>query len=330
MTKRKNTGFTLLEMLLVLAIISVLLAMGINYYQQKMLSMRIERTVIQSEQILNAGLAYFVANGKWPCAAGSFGESSGCPLDNLISQNYLPNKIIVSPWGQKYEIGVSASDTTGTIKQQSNFYVYTQIPAMVNSAVVATTIMGQLPMAYISSQEVSEMPPQSSGCTDGTSCYVIASVNIPGQTLNYASAVNFAGIYNHGACVPQPDCPATTTPQILVTPTSVSGWGGAATSGGASNAIYPISSFSAYARGSATSGTSPPVCDDGYSIACTDASGNSAANYWRVCLQLVTEKGPFSFAGAGANFAQGITLMAITRCAISNEQSGSAYQVFTP
>ena len=46
----------------------------------------------------------------------------------------------------------------------------------------------------------------SAGSSANT-CEVVAAVNIPGQNLNNAGAVTFAGLYYHGGCVPVPQCP---------------------------------------------------------------------------------------------------------------------------
>src|SRR3990167_4197367 len=109
MVTRQNVGFTLLEMLLVLVIVAALLVIGMNYMQQKATAMRIDRTALQMQQILNAGLAYYVSNGKWPCDPGQYGEVNGCPLSFLKTNNYLPNINILGPWGQAIEIGVASA-----------------------------------------------------------------------------------------------------------------------------------------------------------------------------------------------------------------------------
>ena len=334
MVTRQNVGFTLLEMLLVLVIVAALLVIGMNYMQQKATAMRIDRTALQMQQILNAGLAYYVSNGKWPCDPGQYGDTN-CSLDRLKADNYLPNTSILSPWGQVISMGVASAGSPSPTGQLANFYVYTKIPAINSSAVIANVIAGRLPMAY-TTRAVTAMPPATTpACSSGINCYVVTSVTIPGQNLNNASAINFAGIYNHGGCVPVPSCPASTTPQIMVAPASVSGFGTSATAptadaftGTPPNAtpnVYPISSFTAYATGP---DAAPPSCDN-YVPAC---GGTPSGLYWRVCAKIVTEKGTSNLTlllSASNKLADGITLIAFTRCAITGEPAGSTYKVFT-
>lgn len=323
-------GFTLIEMLLVLVIISMIIYMAVGYIEQRTLQTRMDRTSLQMQQILNAGLAYYVAHGSWP---------PNPALSNLQG-TYLPPSSIPfqSPWGQQY-VAVGAQGTP-----PAQFFVYTNITAGGSTTAAANIIAGKLPLAYTTSAAPSGNSPPASGsacAATATSCYVVASVNIPGQNLNNAPAVNFAGVYNHGGCVPVPTCPVdntgtTMTPEIMVVPVSVSG----VNDPGSPNNYYPISSFTAYATSNTGAGntptdTSPPGCTTGGANPSTtpDCTANlqttgTAAAYWRVCLQVITEKGDVNSTNTD-QWGKDVTLMAITRCAIQNEPSGSNFNVFS-
>ena len=140
-----------------------------------------------------------------------------------------------------------------------------------------------------------------------------------------ASNVNFAGLYHHGACVPVPSCPVdasgnTMTPQVMVVPVSVSGLYTNSTD------VYPISSFTGYAVG--PDANPGPCVSGGGAPSCTvDISGPPAASSWRVCLQIVTEQGTVTSSSSG--WGEKVTLLAITRCSISNEPAGSTFSVYT-
>ncbi|HLB42959.1 MAG TPA: type II secretion system protein [Gammaproteobacteria bacterium] len=320
---RSDPGFTLIEMLLVLVIISVLFVMGMNYTEQRTTALRIDRTVMQMEQILNASLSYYVANGEWPynlrCLQTIDDEGLG-----QCNTRYLPGSttnLIFNPWRALY--------TTGSPPGlPAVYYAVTSLPRA-----YAPAVAGRLPMGFTLNAAADPLtidPATRQGaCPAAGSCYIAASVTIPGQNLNNAAAINFAGVYNHGGCVPVPVCPGGSTmlPQIMVAIGSASGFMGDVT--GTDPNVYPISSFTAYARGGLGSGTLPPRCDDNFPAGaarrCVDVSGTNATDYWRVCLQLVTEKGSYAFT---TNFAKGVTLVAFTRCAITNERSGSTYEVF--
>lgn len=309
--RSKETGFTLIEVLLVLVILSIFIFASVGYIQQKALQMRMDRTSTQMQQILNAGLSYYVANGAWPTALTD------------LQGTYLPTTSVTmkNPWGQDYAIDSASNPKL--------FYVYTRINVVSSQGAfaAASVIAGTLPLSYTSNDSGGTPPSASSPCTaSDTNCYVVASVNIPGQNLNNASAVNFAGLYHNGACVPVPDCPVdktgtTMTPQIIVAPVQVSG----AADPADVNNVFPISGFTAYAIGP---DASPGECSSGEgSPACT--GGGSSGQFWRVCVQVVTENGMLT-SGLGTTWGQQQTVMAMTRCAINLEPAGSDFSVFTP
>jgi prepilin-type N-terminal cleavage/methylation domain-containing protein len=323
--KQNRQGFTLIEMLLVMVVVSMLIVMGMNYYQQKVQEMRVDKATAQLQQILNAGLSYYVANGTWPTDLACLQGTGG----GTCTQAYLP-ATLKSPWGTDY---VALATTT-------NFYAYTSVTAASNATANSTamTIAGRLPLGYVANA-VTATPPTAAACS-GNTCYVVSSVNIPGQNLNNATAVNFAGLYHHGACVPVPVCPVdrsgnTMIPSIIVVPAQISG-----TNDPSSSNVYPISSFTAYATAPATQPQNPDNCDRadryvaGASADCTssaNSAGPAANAYWRVCVQVVTEKGDLRDTRASDPnpWGQDATVAAFTRCAISNESSGSTFSVFS-
>lgn len=314
-TQKKVAGFTLIEILLVLVIGSMLIFMGLNYVQLRSLSQRQDITALQMQQILNAGLAYYVSNGRWPTN-----------LAQLVSSGYLPTTPR-SPWGTTYVVAPSSNNFL--------LYVWTSVTAAGGSTTgsaraSANLIAGQLPLGYAS--RTNGTPPTSGqACTAAsTTCYVVGSVNTPGQNLNNATAINFAGVYSHGGCVPVPTCPPSPTgttmqPQVYIVPVSLSG----ANDTGSSSNVYPISSFTAYATGGTSA--SPPACTTGISNSlptsppCGTVTGSPASGrYWRACVQIVTTKGDVRTTRTD-RWGNIVKLGAFTRCGITNEPSGSNY-----
>lgn len=326
------SGFTLIETLLVLVIISIIIYASIGYMQQRATQMRFDRTSTQMQQILNAGLSYYVANGNWPTS-----------LTELQNKGFLPKINMTNPWGNPYTVAVPNNNL---------FYVYTEINVVTGKnggAYAATTaISGTLPLAYTSNSAGN--PPDASkpcGATDAV-CYVAAAVNIPGQNVNNATSVNYAGLYHPGACVQVPQCPvdttgATMTPQIYVSPVQVSG----TTDANNPNDAYPITSFTAYATGGIGGSATPDACGKaainnvqtglyyqspstsiGMPCGGTDTrynTGTPSGKYWRVCLNLVGQ----NQVAKGNAWGQKQTLLAITRCVITNEtKTGSTFSVF--
>lgn len=338
MTNKINRGFTLIEMLLVMVIISVIIYAGIGYVQRRTEQMRIDKMSLQMQQILNAGMAYYVDHGTWPTKMAD------------LQGSYLPAVPVPfnNPWLQPYQLSVSTLNVNNpgfpATTSQPMFSVYAQITSTAAGIAYlqAQQVVGALPLAYTSSKTgTSTNPPDpNSPCAStAKSCYVVSSVTVPGQNLNNATAVTFAGLYKHGGCVPQPQCPYDSignamTPQIFVVPVSVSGVNEPTATGGTPN-VYPISSFTAYATPAPGSPPTlnPPACT-GSSMAATDCTqsnpGTLATAYWRVCLQVVSERGDVAGTGSGPTaWGQWVTLLAITRCSINNEPSGSSFSVFS-
>lgn len=309
--KRRIPGFTLIEMMLVMVIIAIILYASIGYMQQRTQALRIDRTVVTMQQVLNAALAYYVVNGTWPANIGT-----------LQTGKFLPNTgRITNPWGQD----ILATPAAGI--GPSLFYVYTKIPASGTtnaSGAVAGQIAGGLPLGYISANAGSP-PTTASACGTGI-CTVVSAVNIPGQNLNNASAVNFAGLYNHGACVPVPTCPVapngtTMIPQIWVVPVQV---GGYLSGAGTTAPSYPITSFAAYAVGGTD--TTPPGCSSASTLnpPCTNHNGAVAAAYWRACMTVSTQIGSTIL----NDWGKSVAMVAFTRCAIQNEPTGSTLGIY--
>jgi prepilin-type N-terminal cleavage/methylation domain-containing protein len=333
--RSKLKGFTLIELLLVMAIMSSILVAILGYTTQRSDEMRRDRAVMQMQQILSAGLAYYVNIGAWPDE-----------IKNLQDGSYLPSGTMNNPWGLGYAIKSPASANA------PSFSICSSVSGK-NSYAAATIIAGRLPMALVVDGSVtttttpSPAPPApptppitTTTCptiikpctTDSTSCTVISSVTIPGQNLNNARSINFAGLYHNGACVAAPSCPLNMVPTVFVAPVSISGMNDAD-----NTIVYPITSFTAYATGvdldSGAPGSSPLDCTLQKNTTCFGY--DSPGIYWRVCANIVTQKGVVNTAGGNGSWAQNAAvILALTRCMPAKEPStptvsGSPFTVYT-
>ena len=297
---RWEKGFTLIEIMLVMVIISVILYMSMGYLQQQTRNVKIDKSSAQMQQILNAGLAYYVNNGEWPAGGDSLACLQGTGAAGCLT-SYLP-VTMNNPFGGVYSAAIS----------NTNFSVSLAIPASLNvtGKAVAKMIAGRLPLASV----------------DASGLVVTSYINIPAQSLNNSTSINFAGLYHQGACVPAPICPADQNgnpmePKVIVTPVSVSGLNDPSPS----TNVYPISSFSSYATALTADSGSPPACENATnSPACPTV--NTGASYWRVCLQVISEYGDVSKTNPG--WGEHVTVAAFTRCAPTNEVSGSDFSVY--
>lgn len=363
--QRKSKGFTLLEMILVIAIMGMILVAMSKYAVIKVDQLKRDRMALQIQQIENAAMAYYVSTGTWPGTTA--GVACGTAATNLsssilISSNYLPASMIKSPYGTSYKYSCPTLNSSPL----AAYLVSSGTVGAITGPASAQIIASMVPGGYVSNYPLASDP------KNGVNSQVI----VPGQNLNNARSVNFAGIYKSGACVPAPTCPLGMSPTILVTPAAVSGVNDApVTCTSATDpstctnvVVNPVSSFTAFARGnsSALPDVDPNVLDcevvnTPQTAKCSDATmtppagGTNAyasvsatdpvgTTYWRVCLSVITQKGrvivkptttdatpvPIPYA-----FNQGRlmgSILAITRCAptTGDSPSGSPISVWTP
>jgi general secretion pathway protein G len=344
-TKLKQIGFTLLEMLLVLVIMSSILGLLINISTHKVDQLKRDKAALQMQQIMNAALTFYISNGRWPVNNGTCpsGNNQGETLNNtqaLQTGGYLPAASTNNPWGGAYFL--NCNTTNGV-----NFFTVTTNAVTVANA---TTLAGSLPIATRVAAGDTNFP-------GGT--FVTSQVTVPGQNLNNARSVNFAGVYHSGACVPTPTCPPGMIPDIVASPMSIAGVTDAPT--GCNNAnppvcsnpvAYPISAFQISVQGpaEATDIDGPPMCDGSGNLApCYSdiATGSNAwvklttGTYWRVCLRVYTSNGEVIVDSTGSN-APGVSSNASsiywasimgsvavqTRCVPNGEAGGSRINVW--
>ena|SRR3989338_1611900 len=94
-TKINFIGFTLIEILFVIALIGVITAFSLSAYEKKSENTKIDKTALQIQQILQAATAYYNDNSCWP------GNCSGSNIANF--SDYLPfGENPKNPWGNAY------------------------------------------------------------------------------------------------------------------------------------------------------------------------------------------------------------------------------------
>jgi prepilin-type N-terminal cleavage/methylation domain-containing protein len=99
---KSSSGFTLIELLFVIAILGVLSTTSILFYQQKMQNQKIEKTVSQIQQWLQAGIAYRLKKEEWPTNA-----------QVLIDEKFIGASERRNPWcvaDDCYEVAVNPTE----------------------------------------------------------------------------------------------------------------------------------------------------------------------------------------------------------------------------
>ena len=140
MRKLIQSGFTLIEIMFVIAILAVVSAIGLNTYKQRTENAKLDRASLQIQQILQSGSAYYVNH---------VGDTE--PWPNSITQiefrPYLPfggsDTAPLNPWGHDYQ-----TITPGS--QQLRFGVTTVLP----SEKLAQRLASKLPNAEVTGKTV--------------------------------------------------------------------------------------------------------------------------------------------------------------------------------
>lgn len=282
-------------MLLVLVVIASFILTAANYKAGITDQKRREKTVLQMEQILSAGLSYYTVNGTWPVSTpaptgtcGGAGDNLSGTTQTLQAGNYLPAIAMNSPWGAAYVLNCDANMKLFSVSTTTD-------------SISAPVIAGMLPQATVA----------------GTT--VTAYVQVPGQNVGNARTLNFGGLYSTGDCVPVPVCPNGTSAQIMVVPAGVAG-----TNGGGATA-YGIDSFQAYVTSDSPAGNPGACVNQTVADDCTKTLSNYVVgdNFWRVCLSILTDQGFVSSTSSNGNELMG-SILAVTRCSPTGERTGSS------
>ena len=182
-TQHDINAFTLIELLLVIAVASILAAVGIMSYRRYFEENRVDKVAISMQHVLEAAMAFYVDNSKWPTNRSC--DNPG-PDQQEFVDNYLPNQNYQSYYGTNFCWAATGST-------QRLFWVAVQIPAQGDQTIhIAKRLASRLPNA-IATSDPSVQDPQDNPCT-ATECYVRAEVTVPGVSSNATSEIALAAI----------------------------------------------------------------------------------------------------------------------------------------
>lgn len=170
----KNQGITILELLFVIAIIAVVGILGVSYLAKELDSFRVKRTVLQMQQILQGGVAYYVDSQHWPEAGNTYTINS---MTNSFSF-YLSNLSAMqkNPWMvDSYHWEYPGSDS-----KKGKFRVFTDV----GSNNLAQRVAGLLPMAILT---------DSTGKSSASGTVIRAEVIAPPANLSSNERVMILG-----------------------------------------------------------------------------------------------------------------------------------------
>lgn len=161
---KRDSGFTLIELLLALALVVALVAAGMAAYQIQLRNFKVDKTALQMQQWLQAGLAFQADCGKWP-AAGTldgpmyklmYGEDPltalTCPKpansDYIgMKRSYLLPGSEYGPWPPALIPARNSFYMFSPASGEASFYVETFLPPTAEMLKIGKMIAGRLPNA---------------------------------------------------------------------------------------------------------------------------------------------------------------------------------------
>jgi len=166
-------GFTLIELLFVIAIISVIATAGMSIVKQRAQEAKIDKSVLQIQQLLQAGMAYYVDNGCWPIKGGT---PTGCTVSQPSDFTmYMPVSSAVNPWNKLYYWG-----------PQNKLF---EVSVDASSEAIANRIAGMLPNAAVGARK---------NCTATSCVYAQTAVStqhtvFPSMFVIYRGSLSYTG-----------------------------------------------------------------------------------------------------------------------------------------
>lgn len=198
---RKIKAFTLIEILFFVAIMGVVASLGFSFLQRQAQQSKVEKTILQIQQVLQAGMSYYVDNNCWP-GLGKNSLQRGCNTKKPPDfTNYIPVGTTQTPWGHTYKWQVVG---TG----DSLFEVSVDMP----NRSLAERVLNGLPVGVLG---------KSGDTKCGENCIKLQTT-IPVQSGSGGGIINVVSVgtasvdtSKHEVVIDRPKCPAYASKQVV-------------------------------------------------------------------------------------------------------------------
>lgn len=253
---KRQQGFTLLELLLVLAVIAVMISVTISFSRNKIRDTHVAITVQQLQLIQSAALAYYDIKQKWPNdisdLRGTGSDGQGIPL--------LPQSLVINPFCQSigdtscnYIFIAPPLPTPSNPTPRPTALLYTQLPPVAYNSPVGLAITSSINQQFADALTPSD--------DDWLNCQNYYGRTIPGnanttvvlkllppgmESSSTSYQVLYSGLFHVGEQIPTNQnnarfqCPKGFSPHYFAWPVRVNGLQIGST------ANLPVSAYSAY------------------------------------------------------------------------------------
>ena len=152
-------AFTLIELLLVIALLGAMAAYGISFYSQKAQNERIDKAALEMQQIMQSAVLYHSDTGNWPNSSNSNG---------IFEENYILSngKIPLNPWGNAYQYEQNPNNS-------GLFLISTHLP----TSELAGQLAGHLPFAHVDVVPAGYQVTMEGDMAGSNNSYIIAAMN---------------------------------------------------------------------------------------------------------------------------------------------------------
>src|SRR3990167_568664 len=202
-------GYTLIELLLVIAVLGILSSVAALTYRTLHTNARLDRTALEMQNFLEGAMAYKIDNSTWPPQNADLGTCS-TDITQLTNSDfvrkYVPNQTTLSQLGYYYcwNQGPISSGTSSAL-----FWVALKIPH--GDINMAQQLAARLPNGVATSEPTSNTTPAA--CTTNADCYVRATVATPSSNSGGGTVIGTT-IAGSGDCMDSDGSGTQNTPGV--------------------------------------------------------------------------------------------------------------------
>jgi prepilin-type N-terminal cleavage/methylation domain-containing protein len=200
----KSQGFTLVELLLVIAVIAVLLTFGLSTYRERALNLKAEKVAQQMQLILQAGANYYVRNNCWPNNLPPNPSPNHRCINNPSSEPFMPDYFPIGPMRHpsnpyNYRLyNPFASNPNSNADDATKAYQYSRAGIAPNEEGIFQVESGVLPTNEFA-QRVAALLPNAWVMTNSTK--VAAQISPPGTQIQGNVVLMGGGKVSNGGSV---------------------------------------------------------------------------------------------------------------------------------